>query len=188
MLRNTKVVFWFPLRLLSETYLILSRTERGIVIKGKVKFSRYRPRVAQRVGIALLFHDCGTWRGWVVSSTPRLHFIPGKDQVPIVQETGWAPGPVWTGGKFLPHRDSILDRPARCPVTITTELPGPQQDIVINCIRLHVSTRYSCQIATKLEFSRQIFEKSSNIKFHENPSIWSPIVPCRRIDGRSWRR
>jgi hypothetical protein len=22
-------------------------------------------------------------------------FTPGKDPVPIVQETGWAPGPVW---------------------------------------------------------------------------------------------
>jgi len=38
---------------------------------------------------------------------------PGKDPVPIVQEAGWAPGPVWTGGKSLPHRDSIPDRPAR---------------------------------------------------------------------------
>jgi len=37
--------------------------------------------VAQRVGrgIALLFHDCGTRRGSVVSSTPRLHFTPRKD-------------------------------------------------------------------------------------------------------------
>ena len=44
----------------------------------KVKWSRYRPGVAQRVGrgIALLFHDCGTRRGWVVSSTPWPHFIP----------------------------------------------------------------------------------------------------------------
>jgi hypothetical protein len=23
-------------------------------------------------------------------------FTPGKDPVPIVQEAGWAPGPVWT--------------------------------------------------------------------------------------------
>ena len=49
----------------------------------------------------------------MVSSTPRPHFTPGKDPVPILQEAGWAPGPVWTGGKSLPHRDSIPDRPAR---------------------------------------------------------------------------
>jgi hypothetical protein len=24
---------------------------------------------------------------------------PGNDPVPIVQETGWAPGPVWTGAE-----------------------------------------------------------------------------------------
>jgi len=83
----------------------------------KVKWSHYRPGVAQRVGrsIALLFHDRGTRRGWVVSSTLRPHFTPGKgkDPVLILQEAGWAPGPVWTGGIFRPHRDSIPDRPAR---------------------------------------------------------------------------
>ena len=83
--------------------------------KKKVKWSRYRAGVAQRVGrgIALLLHDRGTRRGWVVSSTPRPLFTPGKDPVPIVQEAGWAPGPVWTGGKSRPHRDSIPDLPAR---------------------------------------------------------------------------
>ena len=71
--------------------------------------------MAQRVGrgIALLFLDRGTGRGWLVSSTPRLHFSPGKDPVPILQEAGWAPGPVLMGGKSRPHRDSIPDRPAR---------------------------------------------------------------------------
>jgi len=75
----------------------------------KVKWSRYRLGVAQRMGrgIALLFHDRGTRRGWVVSSTPRPHFNPGIDPVPILQEAGWAPGPVWSGGKSRPHRDSI---------------------------------------------------------------------------------
>ena len=38
---------------------------------------------------------------------------PGKDPVPIVQEAGWAPWPVWTGGKSRSHRDSISDRLAR---------------------------------------------------------------------------
>ena len=49
----------------------------------------------------------------MVSSTPRPHFTPGKNPVPILQEAGWAPGPVWTGGKSRPHRDSIPDPPAR---------------------------------------------------------------------------
>ena len=48
----------------------------------------------------------------MVSSRSRPHFTHGKDPVPILQETGWATGPVWTGGKSRPHRDSIPDRPA----------------------------------------------------------------------------
>ena len=48
----------------------------------------------------------------MVSSMPWPHFTPGKDPVPILQEVGWAPGPVWTGRKSYPHRGSIPDRPA----------------------------------------------------------------------------
>jgi len=57
----------------------------------KVKWSHYRPDVAQKVGrgITLLFHDRGSRRGWVVSSTPRPQFTPGKHPVPILQEAGW---------------------------------------------------------------------------------------------------
>ena len=52
-------------------------------------------------GIALLFLDHGTRRGWGVSVTPRPLFTPGKDPVPIVQEAGWAPVPVGTGAENL---------------------------------------------------------------------------------------
>jgi len=47
------------------------------------------------------------------------------------------------------------------------------------------STRYSCQILTKIKYSRQIFEKYSRTKFHENQFIGSQVVPCRRTDGRT---
>ena len=85
--------------------------------------------VPQRVGrgIALLFHDRGTRKGCVVSSTPRPYFTPGKEPVHIVQEAVWAPGPVWTGGKSRPTGIRSSDRPARSSVAIPTELPGPQQ-------------------------------------------------------------
>jgi len=97
-------------------------------VKVMVKFFLYRPGVAQRLGrgIALLFHDSGTRRGWVVSSTPRPQFTPGKDQVTILQEAGWAPGLVWTGGKSRPHRYSITDRPVRSQSLY--QLSYPAQD------------------------------------------------------------
>ena len=64
--------------------------------------------------IALPFHDHGTRRGWGVSVMPHLLFTPRKDLVPIVQEAGWAPGPVWTGAENLaPTKIQSPDRPAR---------------------------------------------------------------------------
>ena len=42
--------------------------------------------------------------GW---STPRRgRFTPGKDPVLIIQEAGWAPGPVWTGAEILASKTS----------------------------------------------------------------------------------
>jgi len=44
---------------------------------------------------------------FVLTSGPTVRFCsgrslpPGKDPVPIVQEAGWAPGPVWTGAENL---------------------------------------------------------------------------------------
>jgi len=52
---------------------------------------------------------------------------------------------------------------------------------------LHVSTVYSCLILMKLEFSPQIFEIYSNIKFHENASSGSRVVPCGRTDTTKLR-
>jgi hypothetical protein len=54
-------------------------------VKIKLELPRYRSGVAQRVGrgLALLFHDNGARRWWVVSSTPRPYFTPGKDPVNV---------------------------------------------------------------------------------------------------------
>ena len=42
------------------------------------------------------------------------------------------------------------------------------------------SARYACHVLMKLQFSRQDFEDYSDIKFHENPSSVSRLVPCGR--------
>ena len=44
------------------------------------------------------------------------------------------------------------------------------------------STRYFCQILMRFEFSRQMFEKVPSIKFHQNPSSGSRVVPCGQKD------
>ena len=115
----------------------------------KLKWSRYRPGVAQRVsrGITLLFHDRGTGSGWVVSSTARPHFTPGKYTVPILQEAGWAPGPAWTGGKSRPHRNSTPDR------RYTDWATGPTRN-------MHMPTKITNIFTTNLIISRDILRSS----------------------------
>ena len=44
------------------------------------------------------------------AARPGRTLLPGKT---ILQEAGWAPGPVWTGGKSHRQGGSIPDRPAR---------------------------------------------------------------------------
>ena len=48
---------------------------------------------------------------------------------------------------------------------------------------------YFCSISMKHNFSRQIFEKYSDIKFHENPSCGSRVFTCgqteKRADGQT---
>ena len=51
----------------------------------------------------------GAWS----AARPGRTLSHGKGPVSIVKEAGWAPGPIWTGGKSRPHWDSIPDRPAR---------------------------------------------------------------------------
>jgi hypothetical protein len=49
-------------------------------------------------------------------------------------------------------------------------------------VHLWSCTRYSCQIVLRLEFSRLIFDKFSNIVLHKNASSGSRGVPCERTD------
>ena len=66
----------------------------------------------------------------MVSTTPRPLY-PGKDPVPIVEEAGWAPGPVWTGAENLAPPTGIRspDRPARSESLYRLSYPGPNLSI-----------------------------------------------------------
>jgi hypothetical protein len=84
----------------------------------KVKQSRYTPwrRLRREELIFILILDLGTRWGWVVSFTPQPRVNPEeRTPVPIVQEAGWAPEPVWTQRleekSFRLCRGSNLDRP-----------------------------------------------------------------------------
>ena len=84
---------------------------------------------AQRVsrGIALPNLRPRHWRwGGGVSTTSRPLYPPGKDPVPIVQEAGWATGPVWTGAENLaPTGIRSPDRPACSESLYRLRYPSP---------------------------------------------------------------
>ena len=63
--------------------------------------------------------------GWGWSAPRPGRFTPGKDPVPIAQEAGWAPGPVWTGAENLAHTGiRSPDRPARSKSLYRLSYPG----------------------------------------------------------------
>ena len=64
------------------------------------------------------------WVGW---SKPRPgRFTTGNDPVPIIQEAGWASGPVWTGAENLaPTWIRSPGRPARSESLYRLSYPGP---------------------------------------------------------------
>ena len=57
-----------------------------------------------QTGVAVWLYslfNLGARRAWVVDATPWQLYPRERDPVPIVQEAGWAPVPVWTGIIYL---------------------------------------------------------------------------------------
>ena len=135
-----------PLRHLSQEF---QKSDKDLPCKEKVKCALVQAlriclgRTARRGsrGIALLFLDHGTRRGWGVSVTPRPLFAPGEDLVPIVQEAGWASGSVCTGAENLaPTGIQSPDRPARSQSLYRLRYPTYNLPGVV----LHVLTNAQC--------------------------------------------
>jgi hypothetical protein len=121
---RTEYLSWYPCRGMARGEKKLNCT---LVQALRLCTGRTAHRGSRR--IALLFHDHGTRRGWRISVKPRSLFTPGKDPVPIVQEAGWAPGPVWTGAENLASAGiRSPDRPARCQSLYRLRCPAHWQE------------------------------------------------------------
>ena len=129
------------------SYLWMSHLSDAVSVKVKVKVTLVQ---ALRLctghtahsgskGIALLFHDHGTRRGWGVSVTLRPLFIPGKDLVPLVQEAGWALGLVWTRTENLasPGFDPRTVQPVASRYTDWANRPTMLRSTKREFLRLH---------------------------------------------------
>jgi len=64
-----------------------------------------------------------------------------KDAAPIVQEAGWAPGPVWRGEKSRPHWDSIPDNPARSQSLYRLSYPADYSTLTVVSFILYNNIR-----------------------------------------------
>jgi hypothetical protein len=60
--------------------------------------------------------------------------------------------------------------------------------MILNAYESSSSTFYSCQILMNFEFSRQIFEKYSNIKFQEKMSSGTKLFHVDRRKDRQIER
>ena len=122
-------------------------------------------------GIALPFHDNGTRRGWSVSITPRPLFAPGKDPVPIVQEAGWAPGPVWTDAENLtPTGIRFPNRPALSQSLYRLRYPAHNDNSDISKIYPQDQTIYAVETQTlgKLHVNSLLISLHRTVCTHEN--------------------
>jgi len=175
----------------------------------KVKGPITRPGVAQRVGrrITLLFHDRGTGRGWVVSSTPLPHFTPGKDPVPFYRRlggpqgrSGWAENLVPTGIRsrtFQPVVSRYNDW-----VTGPTNFLGSMIKIDARCT---FEFKPSIAIAKAALSKKKAYFTSKDAHIRKQPAkcyAWNVVVYCaetwtlRKIcrtylentEMRCWRR
>ena len=93
------------------------------LVKGKVH-PQNRPRGGAEVQPYSFFNLDDRWGGWTTfpALPPRK-----RPPVPIVQEAGWAPGPVWTGAENLapPSGSDPPARPARSESLYRLSYPGP---------------------------------------------------------------
>jgi hypothetical protein len=73
-------------------------------------------------------------------------FTPGKDSVPIVQEAGWAPGPIWTVMGYLAHTGiRSPDRPAHSQSLYRLSYPAHMHYFTLNLL-LYLTSTYSTPI------------------------------------------
>jgi hypothetical protein len=113
----------------------------------------------------------------VVSSTPRPHFAPGKDPVPIVQEAGWAAGSVWTVENLAPTEIRSPDRlsyPASKEDTavINSRVHSKQPVIVTDVLRgLRQCLQTNVVIAPQI---RALHLLSESFLFHKSYSLYHP--------------
>jgi hypothetical protein len=94
----------------------------------KVKFTLEQAMKAQKRSrrIAILFLYSRRWQYVGGQRHARPLYPRESERVPVLQETGWSPGPVWTSAANLePTEIWSPDRPDRSESLYRLRSPGP---------------------------------------------------------------
>ena len=96
-------------------------------VNKKVKWSRFWPGVAQRVGrgISLLFHDRGTKGCEWSAAHPSRTLLPGKSRYPLYRRLGGAQGRSGRVENLVPIGIQSPDRPVSSESLNRLSYPGP---------------------------------------------------------------
>ena len=120
--------------------------------------------------------------GW---SAPRPgRFTPGKDPVPIVQEAGWAPGPVWTAAENLaPTGIRSPNRPPRSESLYRLSYPNPRTLPLVHLVTFHFTlfTGNFCVLLNNLNI-KMCQTSKFRLSFREN-NTWYINVKCEKCLG-----
>jgi hypothetical protein len=112
----------------------------------------------------------------VVTVTPRPHSTPGKDPVPIVQETGWAQGRCGQVRKISPPAIRSPDLPARSQLLY--RLSYPTHYFSIQSLSLFQHTFHICEPVTLCP------SKSTIYPLQRFPFCWAFVCEAGKVCTR----
>ena len=85
----------------------------------------------------------------MINATPRPLYPRERDPVPIVQEAGWAAGPIWTGAENAPP-PGFDPRSAKLVASRYTDYAIPANTFVYVCVYIYTYT-YIVKMKTKTD-------------------------------------
>ena len=96
---------------------------------------------------------------------PQQHLTPGKDPVPIVQEAGWASGPVWTGAENLapPGFDPRTVQPVGSRYTDYTTQPW--------CVIMHTKIKEQNSLLRRLYLDRSCVSQTIPYQYFKDEAL-----------------
>jgi hypothetical protein len=163
---HATLVLWMPhlkinghhFFLPSVQYSVLTVESNSSQLKGK--------------GHPLTVHEGPRGGGW--SAPCPGCFTSGKDPVPIVQEAGWAPGPVWTCAKNLtPTGIWSVDCPARSQSLYRLSYLAHNSSQLYYHNSLHLFISFIFKIfGHRISSFLHKFEGYWNSSFHTSWSLW----------------